>query len=514
MSKQKANKEKNNLSTLDYILIGTFILSFLIIFSQIFDPKIDLGGDNAQYYILGKALSLGEGYTNLNSPSMAPNNHYPPGYPAIIGLLLFIFPDSIELIKVFNGIFLLASCYFIYYIFLKITDLKILSVGVTFFLLFNTHLLKYSTIMMSEIAYLLMTSISIFFFLKSDWEKHPLKNKAFLGSLLFLAAAYYIRTLGISLVFGFLVYLIIYKNWKYVISLVAGFVLLILPWTIRTQMLGGSSYINQFKRVNVYRPELGEAGLMDFVNRIFTNFERYITKEIPNGLFPINTIDYRAPATTFDWVIGILIVGILIFGLIQLKNHRWLIIAYFVGIFGVLMLWPQVWVGVRFMLPVIPFLMIVFFNGIFHLIAHFINVKSAPGVTLAAIIILALVSITSIKNLSLVAKSDYPDNWKNYFKIAEWANQNLDSEVIICCRKPYLFYLESGTFTVNYKSSEVKREVIDDLEDKSVDYLVLDNLGYRQTYTYLYPAVQEYQNRFQVAIKLNNPDTYLLKFSK
>ena len=37
---------------------------FTAVYVSIFDNKIDLNGDNANYYILGKALATGEGYVN------------------------------------------------------------------------------------------------------------------------------------------------------------------------------------------------------------------------------------------------------------------------------------------------------------------------------------------------------------------------------------------------------------------------------------------------------------------
>ena len=71
-------------------LIAVLItLGFLFIYQYIFDPKIDLNGDNASYYILGKALNAGEGFVNINSIHKTPNNHFPPGYPAIISLIMF-----------------------------------------------------------------------------------------------------------------------------------------------------------------------------------------------------------------------------------------------------------------------------------------------------------------------------------------------------------------------------------------------------------------------------------------
>ncbi len=38
------------------------------IYAYIFDAKLDLQGDNAKYYLLGKALHLGAGYIDLAPP--------------------------------------------------------------------------------------------------------------------------------------------------------------------------------------------------------------------------------------------------------------------------------------------------------------------------------------------------------------------------------------------------------------------------------------------------------------
>ena len=68
--------------------IGLMLVVISIVFytnySRIYDPKIDLGGDNIVYYSLGRALSQGEGYTNTITLDKTPHTHFPPGYPFFI----------------------------------------------------------------------------------------------------------------------------------------------------------------------------------------------------------------------------------------------------------------------------------------------------------------------------------------------------------------------------------------------------------------------------------------------
>ena len=65
--------------------------------------------DDALYVILGKSLSLGQGYRYLNLPGAPAATHYPPGYPALLAILWRIsprFPENIALFKMTNALLL------------------------------------------------------------------------------------------------------------------------------------------------------------------------------------------------------------------------------------------------------------------------------------------------------------------------------------------------------------------------------------------------------------------------
>src|SRR5210317_2178748 len=115
-----------------YMIIITIL--FLGVYGYIFDKKLDLNGDNAYYYVLGKALSQGEGYVNIASINKAPNNHYPPGYPFIISLFMHL-SDTPIFLKLINGIFLLLSLYLFYYLFKFFSRSSKIAFVTVFFLL-------------------------------------------------------------------------------------------------------------------------------------------------------------------------------------------------------------------------------------------------------------------------------------------------------------------------------------------------------------------------------------------
>jgi hypothetical protein len=204
----------------------------------------------------------------------------------------------------------------------------------------------------------------------------------------------------------------------------------------------------------------------------------------------------------------------MIYGLFKLGKKSLIIICYLAATFGILLLWPEVWTGVRFVLPVVPLLLFAGIYGIYHSIQNsFSKLKINLKFNILILLIFGLSFIAPIKRIHLKAKNDYPVAWKNYFNVASWFKNEGLKDIVVICRKPMLFHLRSGTFTSTFKYSNDVDDLLNDLTKRKADYVVLDNLGYRQTYEYLLPAINENKEKFQVIFKLDNPDTYLLKFN-
>ena len=96
-------------------LIALLCVLFVAVLSYVytFEHKVVLGVDNAGYYLLGKALASGAGYVSIWLPDMPPHNHWPPGYPLIISIIVR-FIDSVLVVKLANGVFLLGALSFFF----------------------------------------------------------------------------------------------------------------------------------------------------------------------------------------------------------------------------------------------------------------------------------------------------------------------------------------------------------------------------------------------------------------
>lgn len=520
--KSDVNNRKNyynQLILLFYMLV--LIFTFFKVYNDAFDKKINLGGDNAGYYILGNAISSGQGFTNIDTQEKLSHNHFPPGYPLLIAGAEKLFSNNIIFIKKVNGFFLFLSIIFLFLIVYKLTNNYHLPFITSLFVLLNYHLLYYSVIMMSEIPFLFFSTFSIWLLMKIDLTEPLRKNWLFFVLIICVSFTYHIRSTGLALFGGIALFFLTQKNWKYFSSFVAGFILLGIPWFLRNLSLGGNAYIKQLTSINPYRPELGQMGVADWFKRIGANLERYITREIPSGTLDfIKVTNHKAPITAVEWAIGILCIILITYGIVKLKKFRSIILYYIIASFTIFFLWPEVWFGVRFLIPLIPILTFLLLYGIIDLLTLFgqkvLKIKNQSLIYMAIVIMSLLLakpySSKSINQLKSIAKASYNKKYTNYFELARWVKNNTADTSVTCCRKGQLFYLFSHRYVTGFKNTLNREQQIEYLQKKSTDYVVLDNLGYISTQRYLLPAMKRYPLKFKEVIHLKNPDTFLFRF--
>ncbi|MCA6078587.1 ArnT family glycosyltransferase [Fulvivirga sedimenti] len=493
-----------------FFLPFLLILFFLGSYYYTFDPKIAQLGDNASYYMLGKALSQGEGYVNISKINKTPNNHYPPGYPAILGVVMLFSSDIITL-KLLNGLFLLGSVLVLFALVNRLSSSHLLAFITASAMLGNFHIQQYSSLLMSEVPFMFFSLLCLLFISRSG-STDSLRDKNFWFAIALAVVSYYIRSLGIALIAGAVFYYLMEKHWRKAGATALASFAGVLPWFLRSQHLGGGSYARQLQLINPYRPELGTADFGDYLTRITENFSRYVSVEIPYSIFPGTRPDYTASGDTGSWILGIAIIAITVYGIILLPKFRWLILGYLLSTFGILMLWPDVWVGVRFMIPVIPLILTGLFFGLYTIFSRFFR-QANKNFHPAWLVIPLLFMVAPLGELHDQARLPLHPAWQNYYAMAEWLRKNEKPDVVVSCGKPALFYLYSGTYTMRYAFEDEPDKLIRDLEEQQVDYVVLDQV-YGNTMRYLLPAIKQYPERFEQIVYAKNPDTFLLKFRR
>lgn len=491
------------------LIAGIFFGSY----AKVYDSKLGLMGDNVSYLSLGKSLADGNGYKMQHLVQNSQEVSIPILYPLIVSSVIkrdSAIIENVGVVKKLNGFFFLGFLIVAFLLFSKLGNNEHISFLVICVLLFNTHLLRYSFVSMSEMSFVFWIFLSLLFFTKVDFNLSPFKSIHFWLSILFLLLSYHTRALGLSLFGGYMVYFVLTKKWHFLMTLVITFFVLVIPWHYYVSTSGDSLHFNQIMMVNPYQPELGHMSSMsDWTTRILENFIRYMSVEFSSALTGVNVnysgVNLPGTFSLSNFVVGLGIVLIAILGMFSIPRFKTLVFGFFVGTMVVVLCWPPAWYGTRFIIAFIPVLIFFFVVGVNRIFSYVIEktkkkqFENFPySVHFGALTTVFLVgfSMSGYSELAKLANDDYPVKYKNYFRVAVWVKENVEKDAVISCRKPGLFYVFSDRKVSGFLNDADVYNVKARLVSDSIDYVVLDGLGFTSTSKYLYPVTEFYQGKF------------------
>jgi hypothetical protein len=507
------------MSKKQWILIAAIIGSFAMLYPFCFDSKVDPNGDNVSYFLLGKGLAHGDGFTSNYTIPVKAETHFPPGYPILIAAITTFVGPEITIIKATNGLLFLAVIMLVYFLARRFGFSELLAAVMAFSVLLSPNILRFSTIMMSELFYSFLSIAFLYMCTRIRYDIPFYKSRHFVFATILLIGSIYVRSIGMALAFGAFVYLISIRKWKHAIVMIGSAAIANLPWVIRGLGLGGSTYASQLMMVNPYDTTSGQVGAAELVQRIWDNALRYMAREIPSGIFELSVASITSPYSISEWGLGVTVVALIVLGAITLRTHRWLVVAYLSAFIGILLLWPTLWVGSRFIIPIIPVLLILGWNGVKQIVDYdwpffrnngFVN---RPQFIAALFLLYVAAQFNNIKSLNEIASDNYISQMDSYIKAAQWVKTNTPEDAIICCRKGSLFHLFSDRRVTGYRSTKNAEWLFQDLADKGVDYLVLDEFGFSSGSKYLRPAGLKYPGKVDFLYLVSNSKTYVGAFN-
>jgi len=299
-------------------LMILLLLFQLILIFLFYDFTPFQGGDSISDLLLGRSLPH---YTQIWLPDNPPDNWRQPAMPFIFAL----FGGNILLVKLFITALVLLSTVLIYQFFKNwaVVGLFIVS-GV---------ILEFAHLELTEIPYLFCVLLCFWL-----WEKGK-----YWWLAISLSCAYLIRVEAVALILAFAIYRRI--GWRIVIPIA-----IVGLWTMRSFIIGNSQPSLSLFQKDIYRPELGNIGIADFIIRVADNFSYYFLKE--GGLVLFNYSGFYLPLLLF----------ILSFvGLISLARnwHTGRVILVFVILhYLILLAWQPSATHWRYALCLSPFLML------------------------------------------------------------------------------------------------------------------------------------------------------------
>ena len=498
-------------------VVAALVLVYAVFAALAFDPKPFVGGDNAVYVALSRALASGRGLAELWTPQARPHTQYPFGFPLLLAPLSLLHASYpwYKLVPLLCG----AASLLLAAALLKKPGAQLMPAMTLLLLAVNPALIEYSHWVLSELPFLACTLL-VFLSLKK-WQEG---NKAGWFALAIAAAVFanYIRSTGIALFAGIFIYLLAARKYRWAAIFIGGCILLTIPWSLRNShygMTGG--YLDQLLMRDPYQPELGRIGLSELLARLWQNLDLYGTRIVPRLLFP--AIDQWGLGGA-EWLFTILVSLPLLAGLVWRlarapRSWDWYVACYL----GMALLWPVAWTDVRFILPLLPFLLLYLLQAYCAVVGRILP-RIRAGALAALALLLALATVTpsiatwgdTLAMQSAYRGGDhlagYDPAWRSFFEAAQWAAQHTPPQSVIVSRKQALFYLASGRRAIGYPFTANRDSVVAAIVP--ADYVMIEPVS-GTTQRYLIPAVEPLLNKsFTVVYQGGSPPTFVLQVNK
>jgi len=496
-------------------LMASMLVLFVLLSLLMFDPKPFVGGDNASYVALSKSLAQGKGLAEIWTPEEKPHTQYPFGFPLLLAPVSLLKLPYIwyKLIPWLSGFLSLLA----FGLLIK-DDKKVLYVLPLFLLAINPHFLEYSHWVLSELPFTGFVLLTFLFLQR--WEE---KGGYLWLSLVILSAVFanHIRSAGIALYLGIFIYLLFKRKFKPAAVFLIGCIALTVPWSLRNSHYGTSGgYLDQFLMRDPYQPELGFLGIGGLFQRFLANLKIYFVTVLPRIFLPSLDIWGLSGAAPVIMLLTVLpAVMALIYRIIRSpKGFDWFVLTYL----GMSMLWPETWSDIRFLLPLLPFLLFYLTQAYGYILGKIFKERILwPAALLVAVVAVVNISAsrdTIKRNLeaneyySQDKYSGYDPAWQSFFSAAEWVKDNTPDNSIVVSRKPTLFFMGSDRRAFCYPFTANQDSMLKSVE--KADYVMVEPVsGTGQRF--LIPAIQPLlDKKFKIIYANGNPPTYVLQVVK
>ena len=466
----------------------------------LFDPTIFTGGDNANYIILGESLRTGQGYRDLYLPGTPIHAKYPPLYPAILGALGWV--GALQLFKWWSVV-ASATCVWLTWRLGRRIASSHVGLLAAVLVAVSPLLLRFSHVVLTEATF---TALILLALAAVQTDPGGTGRRQVTWVALGLAsAAFLTRTAGLPLLIALVAYPLLRRKWREAVPAALVTTACVLGWGLWQRLAnpGGPGYLGELAMANPYNPSLGTVDAAGFLSRIAGNFWLYISAELPEALGAVSrTPDGPVPTAV---VLGLVVAGLAVTGWLRKMTVRITPAALFVLLYvGLIMLWPEVWTDKRFLLPVLPLMVIYALHGI----ATIAELRfPREGVTAAAGLVLILASpailqtshrarlTVACQRMFLRGDSCLSSDYRSFFEAGRWAARNIPPGAVLSNRHPRLFYLYSAHQGDVYEFSPDPAVVLRGLEDMGATHVVLDRTSVT-TDIYLRPVLTTFRDRF------------------
>lgn len=440
-----------NLSSRDFFAISAIVLLSIVIFYNYIVPEVcGVYHDDGVFVINAKAIAEGNGYRLINLPGSPKQTRCPVLYPLFLAAIwksFPSFPQNIFVLKFATSI-MAALALGLFYIYLirfgycpRYTAFLscILCLTIPDFLYFSTNI-------MSEMPFLFLVVVSLLV-MESGAEKDLITRgeSFFLGILLSLV--FLCRSAGLVIIFSGALYLWrqkhVFPKW-----FLLGSAFLILPWFF--WIYEANRDINgTFSAYPDYLSWVVEFGPIAPLNIFSTNVLNAFWSSIA---YPISGISEAFDGNSI-WVLNVIFVftGAVLWVAIFIPKGRSTSSKLFLSFYFLLICaWP--WPPNRYLIPIMPFIVVYFFTGTGIVLENFLSTNiSRLSIIIIFSVLISLNSVKVLEAINIQEATNYPFlgssntiRWKSFENIFSWIKRNTDQGEIVAYGLDTMNYLYTG----------------------------------------------------------------------
>lgn len=506
----------------------------LVLMWGAFTPAPHTGGDNAGYIALAWSLLERGQYLDLHDPAEPPHTKYPPGFPLVLAAAISSGATTWVELKMIPALFTTLSV-ILAFAWVNRRRGPIFATGIAFLLAISDAYLWSSHWVLSDPMFVALTLMALYALdragtggaappasrlsgraapetattaspettsLPREEDAEPEVHRALVSPApaLWLAlgatmaiCAYFTRSAGLPLIVAAAAWLALGRRWRSLAAFGVAFLVPAFLWWSRSRHVGGSEYLSEFWMVDPYRPGLGRAGPLDLATRAWENLWGYVGTHVPIGLTGLEGV----PMT----LLGAGVVGLAVLGWLRHVRRRVTATELFVPLYlGLILLWPQVWSGDRFALPLFPFILFYAGDVLTDLTSRVHRRGPAVAATLAVVLVAAPAAWVWLQRTAAATNcwalveqlgpfGCYGPRVQEFTVGAYWAGLHLPQDAVVLTRKPRIFFLESGVKSRTYPLSGSSEVFLEAAADAGARYLLVDYLDALGS-AYLAPVIQ------------------------
>lgn len=474
-----------------YLLLGVLVVQLLLT-ALVFMPMPHNGGDNAGYVTLAHSLLDQGAYRELWDPQEPSHTKYPPVFPLLLAGAMALGVKGWVGLKAIPFLSTLSAG-LLTFLWVRGRAGIAMATGVAILLALSDGVLDYSRWILSDPTFLALT-IGALWALERAGSPAPKGTDEGSGAggegagptsrrwlslgFALVILAYFTRSAGLPLVVATLGWLGLKRWWRPLAAFLTAFLIPAGLWWLRGKLKGGSEYVAEFWFIDPYRPGLGRVGVPELIARVWENLLDYATNLIPEGIVGGE-----------GWLLlplGIALTLLALLGWGRSLRRDAGVAELFLPLYaGLMLLWPGVWSGDRFALPLLPLLF--FYSGTaLYWVLKGLKPTLRSMTMGAAFLLLALPALKNWAGEAQAAHACralvdggnpwacYGVNVQEYVLLAQWSGENLPPGAAIITRKPRIFFVLSGVKTLSLPLTTDAGEFLAVAQAKGARYLTVD----------------------------------------